>query len=279
MTVAINLGATARRVRLGLPLQGVRIIDAHAHVGNLAVMHMPESDPAALVLEMDRLGFEAICASEFLAIGSDDRRGNDQMAAAMACYPGRFLGYIAVNPNYPDEVVPEIERCLAQRPFVGLKFHPEWHDYPPSGPNYEPALAYAQERGLAVLSHTWGSASYLEHVSVRYPDAMFIAAHVGAAWNGRTPLEYAAVARRRPNVYLDTAISVTWFGALEQLVKEAGSEHVLFATDVPYIDPGVALGRIAFADLPDSTKERVLGMNMLDILARRRITNATRQNA
>jgi predicted TIM-barrel fold metal-dependent hydrolase len=260
----------AARVRRGLPLQGVRVVDCHAHLGALAELHIADPGADGLVALMDRLGVESCCPSAHLAIGADYRWGNDLVAEAMAAHSGRILGYVVVNPNYPQDVLPEIERCFARAPFVGIKLHPEWHGYPPDGPNYEPALGYAHERGLAVLSHSWGPASHLERVSRRYPGASFIAAHVGAAWSGRTPLEHLRVARERPNVYLDTVISVVWYGALERLVAEVGEGSVLFGTDMPFIDPGVALGRVAFAGLRDDARERILGGNMLEVLSRHR---------
>jgi predicted TIM-barrel fold metal-dependent hydrolase len=265
-----TLDSFARRARAGLPLTGVRIVDCHAHLGAYAPMHTPAAGTAQMVGLMDRLGIEATCASSLTACGSDYRWGNDQVSQAMAACPGRVRGYVVVNPNYPEDTLPEIERCFARAPFIGLKFHPEWHDYPPDGPNYEPALAYAQERGLIVLSHTWGTADYLERLSRRYPNATFIQAHTAAGWRGHIPLDYFRVARARPNVYLDLVISVAWYGALERLVDEVGSERLLFGTDAPFLDPSIVLGRVAFARLPDTDKARILGLNMLEIMARQR---------
>jgi predicted TIM-barrel fold metal-dependent hydrolase len=269
MTQASTLGVLAWRARMGLPLQGLHIVDCHAHLGPLGLMHVREPDADQIVALLDRLGIEAYCPSANVAIGSDYRWGNDRVAEAMLRHPGRILGYIVVNPNYAEDVLPEIERCLARAPFIGLKFHPAWHDYPPDGPNYEPALVCAHERGLVVLSHSWGSARYLEQVSCRFPGASFIQAHTAAGWKGRVPVDYFEVARWRHNVYLDTALSLAWYGAFERLIEEAGSENVVFGTDCPFEDPALALGRVVFARLSDAVKERILGLNMLEILARR----------
>lgn len=270
MTVGNALGPLAHRVRLGLPVEGRRIVDSHAHLGALGQMYVQEPGIDSIIALLDRLGVEAYCPSAHVAISSDYRWGNDLVAEAMNRYPGRILGYIVINPNYPQDILPEIERCLVRAPFIGLKFHPEWHGYAPDGPNYEPALAVADEKRMVVLSHSWGSADYLERVSQRFSGATFIQAHTGAFWRGYAPLDFFEVTRRRSNVYLDIVGSVVWYGALERLVQEVGSEKILFGTDCPFEDPGLALGRVAFTQLSETAKEQILGLNMLEILSRRR---------
>jgi predicted TIM-barrel fold metal-dependent hydrolase len=105
-------------------------------------------------------------------------------------------------------------------------------------------------------------------VAAQYPRAGLIQAHTAGAWDGRTPNGFWAVARQHPNVYLDIAISIAWYGALERLVATVGADKILFGTDAPFVDPAVAVGRVVFARLRDSEKERILGQNMLDLLAR-----------
>jgi uncharacterized protein len=268
MREAESLGVYARAVRLGQALSGVRIVDCHTHLGVLAQLHVDEPEVAQLAGVMDRLGIQVSCPSAYMALGGDYVWGNDVVAAAMSTYPGRYLGYIVVNPNYPEDMLPELERCLARGPFIGIKLHPDYHDYPPDGPAYEPALAWVNERGMVALSHNWGSAAHLDRVAQRYPRVTFIQAHTGGAWKGRVVSDWLELARRQANVYLDVAISVTWYGALERLVKAVGSDKVLFGSDCPFIDPAVVLGRVACSRLPDAAKERILGANMDAILGR-----------
>jgi predicted TIM-barrel fold metal-dependent hydrolase len=266
MSMPVYPDRFARSVLQGLPLSEVRVVDCHAHVGHYASLHIPETGMAEMIATADRLGIETLCLSALEAISADYRRGNDCVSRAMLDYPGRVRGYVVVNPHYPEEILPEIERCFAAAPFIGLKFHPAGHEYPSDGPAYEAALAYAHEHGLVVLSHNWGSADYLDRVSQRYPRAHFIQAHSAAAWRGIAPLDYLRVAKTRPNVFLDLALSMAWYGALERAVAEAGSEHLLFGTDAAFLDPAVAVGRIAFAQVPDEDKVKILGLNMLGII-------------
>lgn len=270
MTQPTDPGRLAEAVRAGQALRGVRIIDCHTHLGTLSQLHVDQPQAAQLVSLMDRMGVEAACPSANMAISGDYRWGNDEVAAAMAAHPGRFRGYVVVNPNYPEDILPEALSCLDSAPFIGLKLHPEWHDYPPDGPAYEAALSLANERGLVVLSHNWGSAQHALQIAKRYPHLSVIQAHTGGAWRGRAPTDWTAAARAQANLYLDIAISVCWYGSLERLVSEVGSDKVLFGSDSPFVDAAPALGRVAYARLPDADKERILGLNMLEIMARRR---------
>lgn len=50
------------------------------------------------------------------------------------------------------------------------------------------------------------------------------------------------------------------------LVKEIGSKRVLFGTDMPFLDPRPALGRVAMADISDEEKKDIFGLNMKYLL-------------
>lgn len=266
MSMPIYPDRFARSVLRGLPLSEVRVVDCHAHVGHMASLHIPETGIVEMIAHADRLGIETLCLSALEAIYADYRMGNERIASAMLEHPGRVRGYVVVNPHYPEDILPEIERCFAAAPFIGLKFYTTGHEYPPDGPAYEAALGYAHEHGLVVLSHNWGSADYLDRVSQRYPRAHFIQAHSAASWRGIAPLDYLRVTKTRPNVFLDLAVSMAWYGALERAVADAGSEHLLFGTDSTFLEPAVAVGRIAFAQIPEQDKVQILGLNMLRII-------------
>lgn len=76
------------------------------------------------------------------------------------------------------------------------------------------------------------------------------------------------VVNRRNNVFIDLAISRVREGNVEWLVKEMGSDKILYGTDTPFFDPRPAFGRVAFAEINEQDKKNIFGLNMLNLLNR-----------
>jgi predicted TIM-barrel fold metal-dependent hydrolase len=251
---------------------GSQVVDAHAHLGGGPNFTIPRSGYDDVVRTMDETGIDVAWIAPLLGCGPDYRVGNRLMAEALRRHPGRFRGLVVVNPNYPTGMSDELARYGELEAVAGVKLHPGFHGYPISGPAYLPVWAYAHERRLPVLLHTWGGTStsapsQVNGVAGDYPQASFLLGHSGGTWAGH--LEAIEVARRWPNVYLETCISRSPFGALEWMVREVGAERVLFGTDQPFIDPRPQLGRVAFAKLTDGEKTAILGGNARRLLARK----------
>jgi len=92
-----------------------------------------------------------------------------------------------------------------------------------------------------------------------FPGAKILIGHSGLGLDG---LEKAIrLTNEHPNTYLDLTSSVCYFGLVEKMVAEAGSERVLFGTDLPFIDPRQKVGQVAFARITEEAKEKILGLN------------------
>ena len=252
----------------GLPLTDVPVVDAHAHLGPFPMIHAPFADAAGLLASMDRTGIRLTCVSSSYAICADYRRGNDEVAAVLRAHPDRFAGYAVINPHYPEDIERELARCLDELGCWAVKLHPAIHQYPPDGPAYRRVYAWMNERGGAILSHTFGDARELDRLSATYPNVVFIQGHEAGAYDGRTPSPYAPLLCERDNVYLDTTLSIVRQGAIEMLVEAAGADRLLFATDVPFLDNAHQIGRITHARIPEEDKRKILGSNALGLLER-----------
>lgn len=251
----------------GSVITGVRIIDVHGHLGRWNRVHIFRPDPSDLVADMDSIGIDTICVSALLPIMSGDYSGNDLVGRAVREFPGRFIGYAVPNPNYPETIVPELERCFDRLGHRAVKLHPACHAYPAGGPAYEPALAFANERRAWALSHSWDDPATLERCALKYPEATFIIAHFASPKSGIIPDDgWVRLVRDLPNVYAETAYSVAPMGGFEDLVGLAGSGKVLFGSDAPITDPGAQIGRILLARIPDAHKCDILGNNMARIM-------------
>ena len=68
------------------------------------------------------------------------------------------------------------------------------------------------------------------------------------------------------NLYLDVASSQPHVGMIERFVKEVGAERVLFGSDMPVLEPAAQLGRVAYAEISEDNKEKILGRNVQQLL-------------
>jgi predicted TIM-barrel fold metal-dependent hydrolase len=243
------------------------VIDAHAHLGLWPTIHAAYGDAAGLLASMDRIGIRTTCLSTFRALGGDYRRGNDLAAEVQTRYPGRFLGYGVINPNYPADIEREVARCLDDLGLLGIKLHPTGHDYPPDGPAYHRVYTMMQVRRGLLLSHTFGDPSTLERIAAGYPDVAFILAHAAATFEPAVAESLAVVMEARANVYLDTCLSRVYYGDLKRWVAAVGADRLLFGSDVPFNDNAHQIGRVTHADIPEEDKRAILGGNMGRLIA------------
>ncbi len=237
---------------------GVRIVDAHAHIGRWFNFRIPHAFADGMLRTMDRCGIHEAWITALEAIGPDVPGGNRLVAQAVAAYPDRFRGYITVSPHDQAELRDELARYYDQG-WRLIKIHPGTHQHPADGPGYRLMWEFAQERGLHVLSHSFPSPAALAALAATYPRVTILVGHASADW--KLVPAYCTVCAERPNVYLDLCYSVQWRGLLEQMVAGAGADRVLYGSDLPFLDPRPQLGRIAFAHLSEDQLRLILGGN------------------
>jgi len=244
------------------PPADVLIIDAHCHLGPFRNFHIPEPDIDGIVTVFDRLGIDVGVFAAHSGISSDYRLGNDEVRKAAERHPGRVHGYCCVNPNYPDDVQAELERCFADPRFRGIKLHPELHDdYPLEGPGYARVWDFAQRWRVPVLVHSYFGGDSLptfEAIANRLESAPLLLGHGGLDLGVAGVIE---LVHRLPNVYLDLTGPASWDGLVEFLVAEVGAGRLLFGSDVPFVDAALQLGGCAYARITDADRRRILGEN------------------
>ncbi len=266
------------------------IIDMHGHLLRFGGLYLPGAPIEKMRATMARCGMKLIVCAPHSALFGNPLEGNQLMQETIDAYPGEFLGYWSINPNYPELTPESLRRFEKARGFVGFKFLPDYHMCPVTDPRYADVLSYANERGLLVLVHTWGGSAFnspqlIAEVARRYPRVQFLMGHSGYGdWQASV-----ALAREMPNVYLElTAVYVAHDfsmqpagsgtpaalmsclsvnGIIEYMVQEASSKKILFGTDLPWYSPHFAAGAILFARIDDEARHDILHRNAERLLA------------
>jgi uncharacterized protein len=246
-------------------IDDTEIIDFHGHVGEWDIFDMHD-DADKIIHAMDAGGIDRSCL--FNIFHPDGTTGNDQTAAFVSQHPDRFIGFAYVSPLMPERMVAELERAIDVLNFSAIKIYPPYVPWPMDEPVWDPIYQLANERGLAVITHTGSEETcwpvLVGKVAARFPDANFVIGHSGNAEPYRTQAIEAA--QQYENVYLETCSTFREPGVVERLVNEAGADRVLFGSDVPLMDPRTQLGKIITADITDDQKRLVLGANARRLL-------------
>lgn len=259
---------------VGIPIS-VPVTDSHTHMApeedkTVSGLFMPESDCDHVVKKLDRLGIDTIFTAPWEGISTDGMAGNEQSVYAAKKYPGRFKGYNTCNVHYPEdragwkywlETYPDI--------FVGIKPYWPYQRFAIDDPVCEKWYEYANEHRLLLLLHT-GDAGVVAkacELSLRWPDITFILAHTGIDYNvARTNI---ALAKQRPNIYLEITYTSCTRGMIEYLVHQAGADRVLYGSDLPMRDPAPQLGWVCYARITTEDKKKILHDNIAKLTSMR----------
>jgi predicted TIM-barrel fold metal-dependent hydrolase len=197
---------------------------------------------------------------------------NDEVAGWVEAHPDRFAGLAAVDLRRPMEAVRELRRCVTELGFVGLRVVPWlWEAPPPTDRRYYPLFAACVELGVPFCtqvghtgplrpSETGRPIPYIDQVALDFPELVIVGGHIGYPWTE----EMVAVARKHPNVYVDTsAYTAKRYPPelVDYMKTKGGRQKVLFGTNYPMILPQAALADLDSLDLDDDTRELFLTGN------------------
>ena len=239
-----------------------RIIDAHTHVTSTwEELGLITSLERSIEL-MDRFGIDLACTFHSRSLRTDCRVENTRLAAAVAQFPDRLIGYVTINPWFTEEAVHEVQRGIEELGFSGIKLHEAHLLITYNYPLFEPVYQTIAKYDVPILFHTWNNPEPLKAVAMNHPELTLIAGHSGGhGWHGFVP---ALVPYK--NVYFEICCSCCEIGIVEYIVELAGAERVLFGTDLPLIDPAIAYFKVMRADLSDEQKRLIMGENIARIL-------------
>lgn len=257
----------------GRRLESSEVIDAHAHVlpPRTAGVSFRQTRAEQMIEAMDRIGIDRACVSP---LGS--MRANDEMLEWVTRFPDRFVGFVLVNPRYPDEIVPTLERCFENPGVLGIgEVHATsyQHMYPITGAAYQAVWDFAAERSLPVLIHSGPlseavrcSPTLIGEVARRNPGFPILIGHCGAYDSWAMLDEAIGVAAEHEQVYLEISAMGRFYGVLEYIVRHLGAEKVVFGSDAPFHDWTAEVAHVACAKLDELAKEAIFGGTMRRLL-------------
>ena len=243
-------------------------VDVHCHIGTTITY-----DPAVgqstgrCLARMASAGVVAAVVGP-TAVGSSQIRGlldtNDQNAIIVrACrqFPDRFpIGLALIELRHGQVGVDALEETLVEGGLKGIMWHP-------AGMTFErqlyPFLEVASLGGGLCLLHE--SPARTAFYARRFPNLTFIV-HAGVE-------EEIESCRQLDNIWFEIVQrpkgpKSDW--DLPQLVKQLGSERILFGTDLPYYDFRILQAQVESASIDETTRDRIAFQNAVTLIQRLR---------
>lgn len=236
-----------------------------------SVAQMVTVSPEAFVEEIEQAGIEW---------GLVDSEDIDKTAAFVQRWPGRFKGMAMLNPFEGMHAVRELERAVRELHMVAFYASPFDWKINASNALFFPLYAKAAELDIPVFIYTAMNYNnelpmdiarplYLDAVAMAFPELKIVADCGGWPW---VP-ELVGLARRHPNVYIDTSSHrpkhLTTPGSGWEMLMQFGNtllqDQIVFASGAS--DLGLPIGQIVeemlALPLKDAVKEKWLYKNAL----------------
>jgi predicted TIM-barrel fold metal-dependent hydrolase len=247
----------------------MRIIDFHTHRDD-RWFNQPMPSEEEFLKALDRFDIEAACIFTLQGFYGDCSKHNDALAARAARHPDRLIPFATVDPKLGDESAAELERCLANPLFRGVKFHPWVQAFAPSmvRPTMIALLESAARYDVPVLFHD-GTPPYSTTFQIAacarwVPQAKVVLGHAGLS-------DYIVAAGRLvrdiPNLY--ACVCGPRAGWLPYLLQTAGAEKLIFGSDFGFTDSTILaefLDNVLNADVDRETLNFMLDKNASRLL-------------
>lgn len=235
-----------------------RIIDFHTHLDE-RWFSSPTPGVTEMVAALDRFNVEIACVFTIMGFYEDCAAHNDALLRRADEYPERLIPFVTVDPKVGPASIVELERCLANPRFRGVKFHPWLQAFASSmvRETMTELLRIAGRHDVPVLYHDgtppYSTTYQIAELARWAPDTTIVLGHAGSA-------DYADAAaqliRDLPNLYGNYCGSRP--GELLHLVDVAGAEKIIFGSDF-----GAAGWRL-LPERIDNVTEAGLGEEELD---------------
>ena len=227
------------------------LIDSHAHLGDCRVFDLEVTEDQ-LLATLDRYRVDAAIVQPFPGAVSAPAV-HDRIARLARDHPGHIYGLASISPHLSRrEYTAEIERCVRDLGFVGIKLHTIGHAVAPGSKDAQTVYEVALDLNVPVMAHTgtgvpFALPSLFLPIARSHPQLRLVLAHAG--FGIYTP-EAAMVARECSNIFLETSWCTPQ--AIGLLIRTLEPGRVMFGSDLP-INLGVELAKVE-AIAPDPAR-------------------------
>jgi uncharacterized protein len=234
-----------------------KVVDAHAHLGECCVFGL-SSKEEELLRRMDDSGIDATVVQPYPGANGVPKI-HDRIAEVCEKHPGRFFGLASMSPHGSrDAYRREMERCIRDLHFVGIKLHTIGHGVNPLSDDGDFVFATGYDLKVPVMVHTGPGVPFaLPALCIpaarKYPRLKIILAHAGFAVFSAEAQVSASVC---DNFYLETSWCVG--EDIRWMISTIGPERVMMGADLAS-NVAVEMAKYKALELAPDVHARVIG--------------------
>ncbi|MFW6163912.1 MAG: amidohydrolase family protein [Planctomycetota bacterium] len=249
------------------------VIESHQHLSEPGredrTFGWANNDIGIILEAMDRCGVEAAILQP-LGGANDPIRVHRMIHDYSQEHPGRIFGIASLNiKEYGEKkTVEELEHCIQELGFVGIKFHGFSHGINPMSPlaqvYFDTALALGVPLMVCVGAHgqRFTNPSLFDERAHEYPNLKIVFAHMDYV----VAESLIACAARHPNIYLSTSLSIIAY--LRRAMAALGGERIILASEDAASIPA-EIAKVVFASQNDDQLRQVLRTTAIDLFGLR----------
>ena len=241
------------------------IIDVHVHYYGIQ-QDEPGNSGKELIEKMDKCGIGVSIINSLKGLtDSDSSIGNLEVFNLVSSFPKRFIGMASVNPYHGSIAENELQKCLSDYKFKGLKLHPWIQGYYAHNKIVYNILKICEYFNVPILFHSgtppYSQVGQIAYLAEQFPDVKIILGHMGLTYQWREAIELVHLYK---NLYLDTC-GITYPFALKKAINKVGTEKILFATDSPFLEPEIETLKLKNLGLSSDEWEKITYKNAKSI--------------
>ena len=250
----------AERFKAGLPLDHIPVIDFHTHMGRSnEYYYIPFNSAEYVIPYLNSFGIDHI-VTFCINVTTDVAPKNNSVYAMHKKNPEKLSPLTAIHAGFPQDWVSILEEGY-QAGSRGIKILHQYQGVEEEM-DFSRAFEYASDKNWVALAHDWGKPERLEHWAKTFPNVYFIIGHAAT--------KYKHLVDKYDNVYQCTCASFVegYFSPIKDMVDCMPIEKIIHGSDALDLDIATSIGPIAFADIPEEAREKILGRNAIDLAMR-----------
>ena len=253
-----------------------RVVNWHEHVSQTKNGTLNESSVERLIQSAKNTYTDAVVSSipllNYPCSPEEFCHANKvQYEACKQC--DMLYGLAFVDVGFTKEAIKEIERCVYDYGFIGIKLY---HQYFIDDPQQYPVIEKCIELDIPILVHAGYSphlresqprlsgGQHFANIARIYPEANIIMAHIGGGGDWHWQIKAIADS---PSIVCDMSGSITDAPMLEEAVAVLGADRILFGTDASY---EASIGKILSANISEEDKKTILAGTAYERFLKRR---------
>jgi len=240
------------------------IVDTHTHWG-IVWEDKYGTDPAEWLRVLDRHGVEkaVFMGHRGLTRDADIVRSNDIVKETSERSCGRLIPVSTVHPDFGDESVRELERCLVDLDMRGLKLHPWVQGCSTSGAVMDDLVRLCGDHDVPVIFHDgtpcYSMPSQIGGLAMRFPGTTFVLGHSGLLDLWRSAKSLGVHCEN-----LHFTLCGPHLAGIQAIVDSVSEDRIMWGSDFGFgwADPiGYRLHLLDHAEMSDDQREKIMGKN------------------